>query len=107
MGDPMAAVPVTVVGAGVTVNISTLLVTPLAVAVICVVPGLTPVARPLALLICATLVVPLDQVKVTPDIVFPLLSLAVAVNCCVAFTAIKGDAGVTVIAATVGAVTVN
>jgi hypothetical protein len=70
-------------------------------AVICVVPTLTPAAMP-PLLIVATLVVPLAQVKVTPDMVFPLLSLAVAVNCCVAFTAIDGEGGVTVIAVKVG-----
>jgi hypothetical protein len=50
----------------------------------------------------ATLVALLAQAKASPVMVFPLLSLAVAVNCWVAFTAIDGEAGVTVIVATVG-----
>jgi len=60
-----------------------------------------PVARPL-LLIVAILVALLTQVKVTPLMVFPLPSFAVAVNCCVAPTAIEGDDGETEIEATVG-----
>jgi hypothetical protein len=79
---------------------------PPAAAVICVLPALTPVARPL-LLIVATPVALLAQVKVNPIIVFPPLSLAVAVNCCVAFAAIDGEVGATVIVATTGAVTVR
>jgi hypothetical protein len=45
------------------------------------VPGDTPVARPLLLLIVATPVALLAQVMVTPLMVSPLLSFAVAVNC--------------------------
>ena len=93
-------------GPGVTVKVSALLVTPFAAAVICVAPGDTPVARPL-LLIVATLVALLAQVKVSPVMVFPLLSFAVAVNCWVAFTVIVGEAGVTVIVATGPGVTVK
>lgn len=59
------------------------LVTPPADAAILVVPVLTPVARPL-LLIVATPVALLAQVNVTPLMVFPPLSFAVAVNCWVA-----------------------
>lgn len=61
---------------------------------------LIPVARPL-LLIVATLVALLAQVKVVPLIVLPLLSLAVAVNCCVAPWLIEGVDGETAIVATV------
>ena len=74
----------------VTVSVSGELVTPLADAVICVVPALTPVARPL-LLIVATPVALLAHVNVTPLMALPLLFLAVALNCWVAPTAIEGD----------------
>ena len=50
----------------------------------------------------ATLVALLAQVNVTPVMVLPLLSFAVAVNCCVAPKAIEGDAGETVMLASVG-----
>jgi hypothetical protein len=49
----------------------------------------------------ATAVALLVQVNVTPLIALPLLSCAVAVNCCVAPTAIEGDAGETAMLATV------
>jgi hypothetical protein len=88
-------------GGGVTVSVSAGLVMLPDEAVICVVPALTPVASPL-LLIVATPVALLDQAKVTPLIVLPLASFAVAVNCCVAPTVIVGDAGDTVMLATVG-----
>jgi hypothetical protein len=88
-------------GGGVTVSVSAGLVTPPDEAVICVVPALTPVARPL-LLIVATPAALLDQANVTPLMVLPLLSLAVAVNCCVAPTAIDGEAGEIAMLATVG-----
>jgi hypothetical protein len=89
-----------------TVSVSAALVTLLAAAVICVVPALTPVARPL-LSIVATPVALLVHVNVTPLMLFPLPSFAVAVNCCVAPTRIDGDAGVTVMLATAGPVTVS
>jgi hypothetical protein len=54
---------------------------PLAEAVICVVPADTPVATPVVLLIVATVGALLVQAKVTPLMVLPLLSFAVAVNC--------------------------
>jgi hypothetical protein len=55
----------------------------------------------------ATVVVPLAQVNVTPLMVLPPLSFAVAVNCWVAPTTIVGDAGDTVTVATTGLVTVR
>ena len=67
-------------GPGVTVKVTALLVTPPDAAVICVVPANRPVAKPL-LLIVATLVAVLAQVKVSPVMVSPTLSFAVAVNC--------------------------
>jgi hypothetical protein len=59
------------------------------------------------LLTVATLVALLAQVKVSPLMVFPLLSFPVAVNCWVAFTAIVGEAGVTAIVASGPGVTVK
>jgi hypothetical protein len=53
-------------------------------------------------LIVATLVALLAQVKVSPLMVLPLLSFATAVNWSVAFTAIDEEAAVTVTVATVG-----
>jgi hypothetical protein len=82
------------------VSVSGELVTPLAAAVICVVPTATPVAKPL-LLIVAILVALLAQVNTTPFMVLPLVSFAVAVNCCVVFIAIDGEAGDTAMDATV------
>ena len=61
----------------------------MAEAVICAVPVPTAVARPLLLMV-ATLSALLLQVKVTPVRAPPLLFMAVAVNCWVAFIAIKG-----------------
>ena len=58
-------------------------------------------ARPL-LLTVATLVALLAQVNVTPLIVLPLLSLAVALNCCVPPAAIDAVDGETAMVATVG-----
>jgi hypothetical protein len=83
----------------VTVSVSAELVTPLAEAVIWDVPALTPVARPL-LLTVATLGAPLAQVNVTPLMTLPLLSFAVALNCCVLPTATEGDDGATAMVAT-------
>lgn len=94
------------VEAGVTVRVSGPLVTLAAEAVICVEPARRAVARPLLSMV-ATLVLLLDQVKVTPLMVLPEPSLAVAVNCCVAPTAMEGEDGETVMDATTGAVTVR
>jgi hypothetical protein len=55
------------------------------------------------LLTVAILVALLVQVNVIPLMVLPLLSFAVAVNCCVVPTAMDGEDGETAIAATVGA----
>jgi hypothetical protein len=71
------------------------LVTPLAAAVICAVPSATAVASPVLLLIDITLGALLAHVKVRLLIVFPLLSTAVAENCCVPFTAIDNSVGAT------------
>jgi hypothetical protein len=85
-----------------TVTTSGALVTPLALAVIWLVPGATPVASPEELLIVMTLVVSLAHVKVKPVMAFPLLSVAVVENCSVAFTATDTDEGVTAMDASVG-----
>src|ERR1700730_2934639 len=73
---------------GVTVRVTGSLVTPFAEAVICVVPGNKPVARPLVALIDATLEAVVAQVKVGPLMMFPFPSFNVAVNESVALTAI-------------------
>jgi hypothetical protein len=87
---------------GVTVSVSGALVTPCAAAVICVVPADTPVARPVDELMVATPVALLAQVKVTPLMVLPLLSFAVAVNCSDAPVAMDGEAEVTAMLASTG-----
>jgi hypothetical protein len=74
---------------GVTVRATPLLLTPFADAVICVVPGHKPVTRPLAELIAATTAALLEQLRVTPCITLPVVSLAVAVNCAVPLTRIE------------------
>jgi hypothetical protein len=86
---------------GVTVKVTAMLVTPPDAAVIWVVPANAPVASPLLLMV-ATLVALLAQVRVTPLMVFPLVSLATAVNWSVAFTATDDEAAVTVIVAKLG-----
>ena len=65
---------------GATVRVAELLVTVPLAAVIVVVPGDRPLARP-ALLMLATVGALDVHVNVTPDIGLPLLSLAVATNC--------------------------
>jgi hypothetical protein len=85
----------------VTVSVAGALVTPLAEAVICVVPGSKPVAMPLTALMVATLEALLDQLKVIPLIALPPLSFAVAEICAVPLTAIDGREE-TVMVATVG-----
>jgi hypothetical protein len=74
---------------GVTVSVAGALVIPLEEAVICVVPGSRPVTMPFAELIVATLVALLDQLKLTPLIVLPPLSFAVAEICSVPVTAME------------------
>jgi hypothetical protein len=76
------------------------LLTPLADAVIWVVPTLTAVAKPVPLIV-ATVVLLLVQVNVTPAMMLPALSSAVALNCWVAPTAIEGEDGETLMLATV------
>jgi hypothetical protein len=85
---------------GVIVKVTALLVTPPEDAVMDVVPARTPVARP-SLLMVATPVELLFQVKVTPLSVVPLLFLATAENWLVPPTAIDEEAAVIVIDATV------
>ena len=66
-------------------------------------PADTPTARPLDELMAAIPGALLTQVNVTPPMVLPLLSFAVAVNCWVALATMVGAAGVTAILATTGA----
>ena len=107
MGEPVAAMPVTdVAGAPVTVRVTDGLVTVPDAAVTWVVPADNPVARPVVLMV-ATAFALLAQVKLRPEITLPFESLAVAVNCCVAKTAMDGDDGLTTTLATGGGVTVN
>ncbi len=85
----------------VTVSVAAELVIPCAEAIICDVPALRPVARP-SLLIAAMLVALLVHANVTPLMVLPLLSLAVAVNCCVPPVPMEAEEGETEIVAIVG-----
>ena len=62
-------------------------------------PPVTPVARPVEVIVAATGV---DEPQVTAPVIFwvlPLAKVAVAVNCSVAFTAMEAFAGVTAIEA--------
>ena len=85
---------------GFTVIVTAVLVMPAVNAVICVLPGVRPVAIP-AVLIVATLVLLLVQVKVCPLTVWPFESSAVAVNCWSPFTLTELVVGVTFTDATV------
>ena len=85
---------------GVTVKVIAALVMLPEAAVILVAPVATPVARPVLEMVATALVL-LAQVKVRPVRMLPFLSLAVAVNCWVAKTAMEGAAGDTVMVATV------
>ena len=76
----VTAIETNVAAGAVTVSVTAVLVTPLALAVIWVVPNAMPVASPVLLLIVATFVALLDHVKATPVMVFPLASFAVAEN---------------------------
>ena len=71
----------------------------LVVAVMCAVPCATAVASPLLFTVAIGVVSEL-QVKVTPLMMFPLESLATAVNCWVFPTMMEAVAGVTVTVAT-------
>src|ERR1700730_13346197 len=73
---------------GVTVRVTGSLVTPFAEAVICVVPGSKPIARPLVALIDATLEGVVAQVKVRPVMRLPWPSFNGGMNESVALTAI-------------------
>ncbi|HVA55092.1 MAG TPA: hypothetical protein VNI53_04725 [Gammaproteobacteria bacterium] len=84
----------------VTVKAAAVLVTPEAVAVMVALPADMPVATPL-LLIVATEVLLEAQAKLTPLIVLPEESMAVAVNCWVAPTAMLALVGAIVIEAIV------
>ncbi|MGB8522782.1 MAG: hypothetical protein WCD43_07435 [Candidatus Acidiferrales bacterium] len=88
--------------AGVTVRVAGPLVTPLATAVIWVVPGNKPKATPLLALTGATLGALLAHAKMTPVMTLPCWSLAVAVNEAVQPTLIDDSADVTVMVVTVG-----
>src|SRR5579863_581918 len=89
---------------GITVIVALgLLVTPSAEAVICVAPSVRPFAIPVFASIVATPVALLVHVNVIPFMIFPWLSLAVAINCCVWVSTTDGPAGVTVMVARVGA----
>jgi hypothetical protein len=99
-GEPAVTV-IVATAPGVTVSVIALLVTPPDEAVICVVPAKAPVAMPV-LLIAATVVELLAQVKVSPLMSLPLLSFPKAENWSVAFTAIDDEAAVTAIVASVG-----
>jgi len=100
--DGEAGVTAMLASTAVTVSVSGGLVTPWAEAVISVVPAETPLARPVDALMVATPVELLAQVNVTPFMVLPLLSFAVAVNCSVALEAMDGEAGVTAMLASTG-----
>ena len=91
----------------VTVSTSEGDVTPFRAAVTLAVPTATPVARPPALMVAAA-VLSLAQVAVAVMSAVVLSEyVAVAVNCCVNPAATEGEAGVTAIEETTGAVTVS
>lgn len=75
--------------------------TPPAVAMMVTVPCATPVAKPLLLMV-ATEALLQNQAMLAPGTGLPLLSCAVAVNCCVPFTAMVADRGETTTLATAG-----
>lgn len=75
--------------------------TPPAVAMMVTVPCATPVAKPLLLMV-ATEALLQNQAMLAPGTGLPLPSCAVAVNCCVPFTAMVADRGETTTLATAG-----
>ena len=75
------------------------LTTPEALATMVTVPGATPVATPLPSIVAVPEKLHAHE-NTTPGMTFPVASKAVAVNCCVPFTAIVADRGSTVIDAT-------
>ncbi|HVA55535.1 MAG TPA: hypothetical protein VNI53_07045 [Gammaproteobacteria bacterium] len=83
---------------GLTVRAAAVLVTPEALAVTLVLPAATPVAKPV-LLIVATPALLEAQVKLTPLMVLPEESMAVAMNCWAAPTAMLTLVGDTVMEA--------
>jgi hypothetical protein len=89
---------VTLAIAGFTVKVA-LPFTPLVIAVMCAVPCATPVASPLLFTVAIEVASEL-QVKIAPTTMFPLESLATAMNCCVLPTLMDGVPGVTVTVAT-------
>ena len=93
-----------VTGGCVTVTVTGELDTPFPVALIVDVPALTAVATPLALIV-TTLVLLLDQVKLTPVTADPSEDRADAVKRCVPPTCSVAEAGLTVTLATVGVTT--
>ena len=106
----VTAIVFSVTPAAVTVSGSFALTTLPCVAVICVVPGATPVANPVAAPIVAKAV--FDDFHVTLVVMFFVeltLYVPVAVNCCVFPGTMEGDAGVTAIdvSVTPAAVTVS
>lgn len=76
-------------------------------ALIVLVPAATPVANPLALMVATLVVTELHATEPVKFCVELSEKVPVAVNCCVAFLAIEGFAGVTAIDTNVGAVTVS
>jgi hypothetical protein len=100
----ITAIETSVTPAAVTVKASLGLTTLPCVAVICVVPAATPVANPVAAPIVAKAV--FDDFQVTLVVMFFVelsLYVPVAVNCCVPWAAIEGEAGVTAIECSVAA----
>ena len=91
---------------GVTVKLTGLLLTPPAVAVMVVLPGRSPVAKPL-LSILANVGLLVFHVTVAPEITFPVASFAVATNCRPIPAEIVVADGVKVIEATVEGIIVN
>jgi hypothetical protein len=105
--EAVAGATVTVAtGTNVTVSVA-VPVFPSLVAVMVTVPAATAVAKPVELFTVATLAVLVDQVTVRPVRMLPLESFGVAVNCCVAPTAIEAVAGATATVATGTNVTVS
>ena len=74
-------------------------VTALTVAVTFALPWPTPFANPFVFTVATDAMLEF-QVKLTPEMTFPLASFAVAVNCCVAPIAMVADTGATVTVAT-------
>jgi hypothetical protein len=76
-------------------------------ACIVVLPGTTPVARPLTVIVATAVFVEVQVTELVRFCVLPSLKVPVAVNCCVVPAAIEEFAGVTASDANVGAVIVT